>query len=211
MVHDLNLTAHASEVCLAERYRILGQKPTTIWFTGLSGAGKSTLAYMLEKELVSRGRITFVLDGDNVRHGLNSDLSFTPSDRRENIRRIAEMAKLMNEAGLITVTAFISPFQMDRDMARKIIGEDRFIEVYVSTPIEVCKARDTKGLYEKANAGNLPEFTGVSSPYETPVHPNISLNTSAMNKDACMQELLRLVLPQIALGAGGDGVDISVI
>lgn len=158
---------------------------------------------MLEKELVSRGRITFVLDGDNVRHGLNSDLFFTPSDRRENIRRIAEVAKLMNEAGLITVAAFISPFQLDRDMARKIVGEDRFIEVYVSTPIEACRARDTKGLYEKANAGNIPEFTGVSSPYEPPASPHISLNTSAMTKDDCMQELLRIVLPQIEFRTGG--------
>ncbi|MFV8826403.1 adenylyl-sulfate kinase [Alkalihalobacterium sp. APHAB7] len=154
-----------------------GQKPLTLWFTGLSGSGKSTLANEVEKRLVSLGHHTMLLDGDNVRHGLNKNLGFKESDRVENIRRIAEVAKLMNDAGVITLTSFISPFESDRKNAREIIGEE-YIEIFVSTPLEECERRDVKGLYKKARAGEIPNFTGISSPYETPENPETEIDTS---------------------------------
>ena len=154
------------------------QKPLTLWFTGLSGAGKSTLANEIEKRLYAMGRHTMLLDGDNVRQGLNKNLGFKERDRVENIRRIAEAAKLMNDAGVIVLTAFISPFVRDRRNAREIIGDNSFIEIYVSTPLEVCEAKDIKGLYKKARAGEIPEFTGVTSAYEPPEHPQITIDTT---------------------------------
>lgn len=154
-----------------------GQKPLTLWFTGLSGSGKSTLANEVEKRLVAMGKHTILLDGDNVRHGLNKNLGFKEGDRVENIRRIAEVAKLMNEAGLIAITSFISPYERDRENAREIIGQE-FIEIFVSTPIEECEKRDVKGLYRKARAGEIPNFTGISSPYEQPSNPDITIDTS---------------------------------
>ncbi|WP_138419829.1 adenylyl-sulfate kinase [Aquibacillus sediminis] len=154
-----------------------GQKPLTLWFTGLSGSGKSTLANEVEKKLVAMGNHTMLLDGDNVRHGLNKNLGFKEEDRVENIRRIAEVAKLMNDGGLIALTSFISPYEADRNNAREIIG-DEFIEVFVSTPLEECENRDVKGLYKKARAGEIPNFTGISSPYEQPTNPEIEIDTS---------------------------------
>ena len=159
-----NLVWHHGSVTAEDRGRLLGQVPLTIWLTGLSGAGKSTLAAGLEARLVAAGRASYVLDGDNVRHGLNRDLGFSPEDRRENIRRVAEVARLMNDAGLIVITAFISPYREDRRMARDIIGGERFLEVYLNTPLAVCEARDPKGLYKRARQGGVAEFTGINAP-----------------------------------------------
>ncbi len=172
------------------------QKPLTIWFTGLSGSGKSTLANELEKRLVAMGKHTMLLDGDNVRMGLNRNLGFEEADRAENIRRIAEVAKLMNDAGLIVLTSFISPFASDRDNARKIIGEE-FVEVYVSTPLEECEKRDVKGLYQKARRGEIPEFTGISSPYEVPQSAEITVDTSQMDVDTCIDYILDYIKERI--------------
>ncbi len=184
-----NLTWQNTDVTREFRENQLGQKARTIWFTGLSGAGKSALANELEKRLVAMDRHTMYLDGDNIRMGLNRNLGFREQDRIENIRRIAEVAKLMNDAGLIVLTAFISPFASDRRSAREIIG-DSFIEVYVSTPIEECERRDVKGLYRKAREGELDNFTGVTSPYEVPEHPEIVIDTSTGTIEECVDELL---------------------
>ena len=184
-----NLTWHNMDVTREFREHQLGQTAKTIWFTGLSGAGKSSLANELEKRLVAMGRHTMLLDGDNIRMGLNKNLGFRENDRIENIRRIAEVAKLMNDAGLIVLTSFISPFVRDRRSAREIIG-DAFIEFYVSTPLEECERRDVKGLYKKARSGELSNFTGVNSPYEVPEHPEVVIDTSRGTIDECVEELL---------------------
>jgi adenylyl-sulfate kinase len=172
-----NVIWHCGQVERKDRESLLGQKALTIWLTGLSAAGKSTLAFSLEKLLFSERRACFVLDGDNVRHGLNKNIGFTTDDRTENIRRIAEVARLMNDAGLIVIAEFISPFAIDREMARQIIGRDNFREVFVSTALKVCEYRDPKGLYGKARSGNIKEFTGVSSPYEAPDNPDLIIDT----------------------------------
>ena len=172
-----NIVWHQGQVSKARRATLLGHAPKTIWLTGLSASGKSTLAYALEHKLVDMGKPCYVLDGDNVRHGLNKDLDFSESSRTENIRRIAEVARLMNDAGLIVITAFISPLRADRQMAKDIIGED-FKEVYVSTSIDICESRDPKGLYAKARAGQVKNFTGISAPYEAPASPDIMIDTS---------------------------------
>ena len=169
---------HTGHVTGQQRQQLLQQRPATVWFTGLSGAGKSTLAYALEQRLHNQGLVSFVLDGDNLRHRLNRDLGFSPADRTENIRRVAEVAALMNEAGLIVFAALISPFHEDRAMARSIIGSSRFIEVHVRTPLQVCEQRDPKGLYDKARAGLIPQFTGISAPYETPLAPDVCIDTT---------------------------------
>ena len=185
------------KVSAEDRARMLGQRALTVWLTGLSGAGKSTLATEIEKALVEAGRPCFMLDGDNVRLGLSRDLGFGPDDRSENIRRIAEVARLMNDAGLIVVTAFISPYRADRAMARKIIGEERFFEVYVDAPLEVCERRDPKGLYRKARSGEIPEFTGVSAPYEAPASPALVVNTAARSIDQCRAELFQILISRV--------------
>ena len=167
-----NIVWHGGQVTFAERTKLLNQQPLTLWLTGLSASGKSTLAFALERALIDAGRACYVLDGDNVRHGLNRNLGFSVEDRSENIRRIAEVAKLMNDAGLIVITAFISPMIADRNMARAIIGADNFKEVYVSTSLAVCEARDPKGLYAQARAAKLTEFTGVSASYQAPPQPD---------------------------------------
>ncbi|TCG00678.1 adenylyl-sulfate kinase [Paraburkholderia strydomiana] len=167
-------------ITLADRMRLLHQKPVTIWLTGLSGAGKSTIAFELERQLVSQGRACYVLDGDNVRHGLGSDLDFDQHDRHENIRRVAHVAQLMNDAGLIVITALISPTQVDRTMARDIVGADKFVEIYLSAPFAICARRDPKGLYAKALAGEIASFTGVSAPYEAPLDPDITIDTATL-------------------------------
>jgi adenylyl-sulfate kinase len=193
-----NIFWHAGKVAAESRRACLGLQPPTVWLTGLSGAGKSTIAYELEKMLLDEGKACFVLDGDNIRHHLNRDLGFSVADRRENIRRTAEVARLMNEAGLIVVTSFISPCREDRTMAAEIIGKDRFIEVYVSASIDVCESRDPKGLYAKARAGKIPEFTGISSPYEPPLCPELALDTGVLTLEAATRSLLDHLAPRLA-------------
>lgn len=185
-----NLTWHDMTITSEQRANQKGQEPKTLWFTGLSGSGKSTLANEIEKRLFLEGKHTMCLDGDNIRLGLNKNLGFAENDRIENIRRIAEVAKLMNDAGLIVITSFISPFERDRIMAKEIIGEDRFVEIYVSTPIEECEKRDVKGLYKKAREGKIPHFTGISSPYEAPENYNIAIDTSDMTIEAAADLLM---------------------
>jgi bifunctional enzyme CysN/CysC len=184
--HDANTKSEnifwsRGKVTLAQREQRNGHPGCVIWLTGLSGAGKSTIATELERELFNQGRHAYVLDGDNVRHGLASDLGFSPKDRTENIRRIGEVAKLFADAGVICITAFISPYRADRELVRKIMAEGRFIEVYVNAPIEVCEQRDPKGLYAKARAKQIKEFTGVSAPYEAPEKPEIELRTDDLS------------------------------
>jgi adenylyl-sulfate kinase len=191
--HAPNLYWHYGQVSSASRASRFGYRPTTVWLTGLSGAGKSTLAFELEQTLAAEGRPSFVLDGDNIRHHLNRDLGFSAQDRKENIRRTAEVARLMNEAGLTVITAFISPYREDRAMAAAIIGEEAFVEVYLNTPTQVCEARDPKGLYAKARCGLIPEFTGVSSPYEEPLNPALVLDTGALAPDLAAGALYRLL------------------
>lgn len=184
------------EVRCDERWNLLGQSPLTVWLTGLSAAGKSTLAYALERELVDARRACYVLDGDNIRHGLNRNLGFSAEDRSENIRRIAEVARLMNDAGLIVVAAFISPFRADREMARQIVGTTMFREVHVSTSLAVCEARDPKGLYGRARTGALAEFTGISSPYEPPSRPDLSIDTGVTALPEAVRQLVTLLAPR---------------
>lgn len=185
-----NLVWQESDITKEIRSRQKNQKTKTIWFTGLSGSGKSTLANELEKRFVAMGKHTMLLDGDNIRMGLNRNLGFTEVDRVENIRRIAEVAKLMNDAGLIVLTAFISPYEKDRENAREIIGKD-FFEVYVSTPLEECERRDVKGLYKKARNGEIPNFTGITSPYEAPVSPDIIVNTQDVSVEEAVSRIIR--------------------
>lgn len=176
-----NITWHEGHVGRDEREKLLNQKGALIWFTGLSGSGKSTIAYTLEHALVQRGHMAYVLDGDNIRHGLNKNLGFSAADRTENIRRIGEVGKLFVDAGLITLTAFISPYRADRDIARQTVGKGDFFEVYCNTPIEVCEQRDPKGLYKKARAGEIKGFTGVDDPYEPPDSPELVLDASKVS------------------------------
>lgn len=175
-----NVFPHAGHISPEYRYAFFGHRPSTLWLTGLSGAGKSTIAYALERLLLEKGQACCVLDGDNMRNHLNSDLGFTDQDRKENIRRTAEVARLMNDAGLLVITALISPYREDRAMAKTLIGADKFVEVHVSTTREVCEARDPKGLYAKARAGKIPSFTGISSPYESPLSAPIKIDTSKL-------------------------------
>lgn len=178
-----HLTTHNFQINRSDRERLNGHASKVLWFTGLSGSGKSTLANALEQQLHRRGIRTYVLDGDNVRQGLNKDLSFSESDRVENIRRIAEVSKLMMDAGIIVLTAFISPFRQDREIARQLIGEDHFFEIYLSTPLAVCEARDPKGLYAKARQGSIPNMTGISSPYEPPAAPWVAIDSGKQSLD----------------------------
>ena len=185
-----NLTWQETSVNRSLREGHMGQRAATLWFTGLSGSGKSTLANAVEQALYASGRFTMMLDGDNVRMGLNKNLGFGDEDRIENIRRIAEVSKLMNDAGLVVLTSFISPFVADRRNAREVIGEDSFIEIYVSTPLEECERRDVKGLYKRARSGQIPSFTGISSPYEPPVKPEITVDTSAESLEDSVRRIL---------------------
>lgn len=190
-----NLTWRDSKVSPADRVRLLRQKPLTVWLTGLSGSGKSTIAFELERRLVAAGRACFVLDGDNVRHNLNSDLGFSPSERKENIRRIAEVARLFNEAGLVVITAFISPYRADRAMARNVVGHHRFIETHLTANLQICETRDTKGLYAKARAGKILDFTGVSAPYEPPERPELVVATGTQRVEESVAQILSFVEP----------------
>ena len=186
-----NVVWHHATVTRARRETMNKHKGGVFWFTGLSGAGKSTLAHKVEEELHQQGCHTFVLDGDNVRHGLCADLSFSDEDRKENIRRIGQMANLYVEAGVIVLTAFISPFRTDRENVRKIAGSD-FHEIYCKSSLEVCEARDVKGLYKRARAGEIPDFTGISSPYEEPLSPELQVDTES-HLDECADEVFRYI------------------
>jgi adenylylsulfate kinase len=188
-----NITWHEGQATKADRERVLGQRGVTIWLTGLSGSGKSTVAVAAEKVLLERGRAAYVLDGDNVRHGLNKNLGFSPEDRTENIRRIGEVAKLFTEAGIIALTSFISPYRSDRDAVREIMEPGDFIEVLVDASVETCESRDVKGLYKKARAGEIPEFTGISAPYEAPEKPELVLDTNTQSVEESLGSLIRFL------------------
>ncbi len=180
-----NITWHEGHIPKQAREKLLGQKGVTLWFTGLSGSGKSTVANGVERKLYEKGNATFVLDGDNIRHGLNKDLGFSPEDREENIRRIGEVAHLFSNAGIINLTSFISPYRADRQKARELAGDGEFIEIYVYCPLEECEKRDPKGLFKKARAGIIPEFTGISAPYEEPENPEIRIETHKQSVEEC--------------------------
>ena len=197
-----NLTWHEGQVSRSERESLLGQRGATIWLTGLSGSGKSTLAVAAEKKLHDQGRITYILDGDNIRQGLNKNLGFSPEDRTENIRRIGEVAKLFTDAGVLVFTSFISPYRADRDQVRAIMAKGDFVEVYVAASLEVCEGRDVKGLYKKARAGQIPEFTGISAPYEEPADPELVIDTGAQTLDQSVDTLIEYLAKQGYLGGG---------
>lgn len=187
-----NITWHEGHVPREEREKLLKQRGATIWLTGLSGSGKSTIAYTVEHELVKRGRLAYVLDGDNIRHGLNKNLGFSPEDRTENIRRIGEVAKLFADTGVVTLTSFISPYRADRDIVREThdAGKLPFIEVYVEAPVEVCEQRDPKGLYKKARAGEIKEFTGISAPYEEPLKAELVIRSGEVTPQEAAAQLI---------------------
>ena len=182
----------------AQKEKLLKQKAKVIWLTGLSGSGKTTVAAAFEKELYARGFLTQILDGDNIRTGINKNLKFTVEDRLENIRRIAEVTKLFINCGVITINCFITPTEAIRDIARKIIGAENILEVYVSTPLEICEQRDIKGLYKKARAGELKNFTGISSPFEKPLHAVVEIDTSKLSLKESVDKLLKVVLKEIS-------------
>ena len=185
-----NIVWHQGTVTRGDREKINGHKACTVWLTGLSGSGKSTIAVDLEKRLWERGIRAYILDGDNIRHGLNKNLGFSPADRTENIRRIGEVAKLFTEAGVVALTAFISPYRADRDQVRKIMADGDFVEVHVDCPVEVCEQRDVKGLYKKARAGEIKEFTGISAPYEAPEKPELTINTAGQSVEDSAKQIL---------------------
>ena len=188
--HSSNVFWQDYAVARADRTALLHQEPLVLWFTGLSGAGKTTLANFLAKRLYDKGCHAYVLDGDNLRHGLNRDLDFSEAARHENVRRMAEVAALMYDAGLITLAACISPFQSERDFARNLLPPGRFIEVFVDTPLEVCEQRDNKGLYRRARAGEIANFTGIDSPFERPVSPELVIDTSDRSPDGCVSMIV---------------------
>lgn len=188
-----NIMWHHGKLTASQRAEKLGQKGAVVWFTGLSGSGKSTVAREVELALVENGRNATVLDGDNIRHGLNSNLGFSPEDRKENIRRLGEVAKLFCEANVVAITAFISPYRADRDLARKLLPAGQFFEIFCDTPIDICEQRDVKGLYKKARAGEIPEFTGVSAPYEAPERPELILKTGEETLEESTRRVLDLL------------------
>ena len=185
-----NITWHEGQVRRSDREAIVGQRGVTIWLTGLSGSGKSTIAVAAERELANRGHLAFVLDGDNIRHGLNNNLGFSPEDRAENIRRIGEVSKLFTEAGVIVFASFISPYRSDRDAARALMGSGDFVEIYLDASLETCEQRDVKGLYKKARAGEILEFTGISAPYEAPESPELVLDTDRQSVEESVSKLV---------------------
>ncbi len=189
-----NLSWEQSKVTAEERFEVLGQRGGVVWFTGFSGSGKSTLAGFLEKRLFQAGYGAFILDGDNLRHKLNSDLGFSPEDRAENIRRVGEVAALFANSGMITICAFISPYEEDRLLAKAATGEEKFIEIYLNTSIEVCEERDPKGLYKKARSGEIDEFTGISAPYESPKNPALTINTNEVEPAEAVEQILAVLV-----------------
>ena len=192
-----NIVRQEYQISSTQRALHMGHKPLLIWFTGLSGSGKSTLANAVEQKLYAAGIKTYTLDGDNVRHGLNKDLGFGPEARTENIRRIAEVANLMLDAGLVVLSAFVSPYLKDRQSIKEVVGSEGFMEVFVDTPLEVCEARDVKGLYAKARAGQISEFTGISAPYQAPERPDFRVDTSVTGLDDSASMLTELILKRI--------------
>ncbi len=192
-----DVTWHKSKVTASDRAHLLREDPATIWITGLSGSGKSTIAFELEQRLIATSHLVYVLDGDNIRHGLNRDLGFSPNDRTENIRRVAEVAKLFNDAGMLVITAFISPYREDRELARAIIGNDRFIETYLCTDISICEQRDPKGLYKKVRSGSIAEFTGITAPYEEPNQPQLRIDTGSLPIEECVSQILLKLSPNL--------------
>jgi len=196
-----NLTWHMGEVDREARSAAHGHRGAVLWFTGLSGSGKSTIGHRVERMLIERGAFAYVLDGDNVRHGLNSDLGFAAEDRVENIRRIGEVARLFADAGALVVSAFISPYRKDRDRIRGLLPEGEFIEVFVDTPLEICEARDPKGLYKKARAGEIANFTGLDAPYEAPQRPEVHLETVNLSIDEAAEHVIRYLEQNNILGA----------
>jgi len=189
-ITNQNTVWHTSSITRIDREQLNGHKSCILWFTGLSGSGKSTLSHAIEDHLYKMGVRTFVLDGDNVRKGLCRDLGFSDSDRTENIRRIGEVSSLMMQAGVITLSAFISPFIRDRQIVRELVPQGEFIEIFCDAPLSVCESRDVKGLYKKARAGGIPEFTGISSPYEKPANPELSLDTANLTVDECAKKVI---------------------
>ncbi len=197
MPPELHIIPHTHTIDAARRGQQHGQRALVVWFTGLSGSGKSTLANRVEQQLFAEGRHTYLLDGDNVRTGLNADLTFSAADRTENIRRIGEVARLMVDAGLVVLTAFISPFQADRDRIRQRLAPGAFVEVFVDCPLEVCEQRDVKGLYAKARRGEIPDFTGISSPFEAPVAPELVVRTHAHALEVCAAQVCDYLRPRL--------------
>lgn len=186
-------------LCRTDKEKMLGQRGCALWLTGLSGSGKTTLARHTEKELFAQGFLTQVLDGDNIRTGINNNLGFGEEDRRENIRRIAEVTKLFVQCGVVTMNSFISPLQEMRDMAKEIIGQEDFLEVFVDAPLEVCEERDVKGMYKKARTGLIPNFTGISAPYEAPEDPDIHVQTGRRSVEECVRQIIEFVEPKIKM------------
>jgi adenylylsulfate kinase len=199
-----NITWHAGHVSRADREAVTGQRGVTIWLTGLSGSGKSTIAVGVEQALIQRGHLAYVLDGDNIRHGLNKNLGFSPEDRAENIRRIGEVAKLFTDAGVIVLTSFISPYRADRDAARALLPDGDFVEVHVAASIETCESRDVKGLYAKARAGEIPEFTGISAPYEAPESPELVLDTNRQSVADSVEQIVGYLAEKGYLAASAE-------
>ncbi|MDH4099743.1 MAG: adenylyl-sulfate kinase [Nitrospirota bacterium] len=185
-----NIVWHHGKITRDDRVSVMKQKGLTLWFTGLSGSGKSTVAVELEHALVENGYHAYIIDGDNIRHGLNKNLGFSPEDRTENIRRVGEVARLFTDANIITITAFISPYRADREQVRALFAYGEFVEVHVKCPLDVCEGRDPKGLYKKARAGQIPEFTGISAPYEEPASPEVTLDTSELSVEDSVKKLL---------------------
>lgn len=192
-----DIIPHKHNTSKSERNKLLGNKSFVIWFTGLSGSGKSTLANELEKTLNSKGILTYILDGDNIRHGLNKDLGFSDTDRKENIRRIGEVAKLMTDAGIVVLTAFISPFREDRNTVRQLLDKNEFFEIFVNCPVEICEKRDVKGLYSKARKGEIKDFTGIDSAYEEPLNPEFIINTGEINLEESVDKLYKFIEPKL--------------
>lgn len=193
----LHIVPHDHKICLKDRNKLNGHRSLVIWFTGFSGSGKSTLANILEQHLHQNGIRTFILDGDNVRKGLNKDLDFSETGRHENIRRVGEVAKLMIEGGMVVIGAFVSPFRREREQLRQLLGEKNFIEVFVDTPLEICENRDTKGLYKKARKGEITNFTGISSPFEAPENPDIHIYTCEETPEESLEKILAVIWPKL--------------
>ena len=194
-----NIVKHSYSVNLDSRKKLKQHQPLLLWFTGLSGSGKSTIANCVEQELHKNSIHTYTLDGDNIRKRLNSDLSFSPEDRTENIRRIAETAHLMMDAGLVVLAAFVSPYRNDRDHIRNIVGDDNMVEIYINTSIEECERRDVKGLYKKARKGEIKNMTGISAPYESPLHPDIQINTEEVTVVDATKQIINFINPKLIL------------
>jgi adenylylsulfate kinase len=192
-----NIFPFEQKISAEQRAQLFAQQPMVIWFTGLSGSGKSTVAVRVEQELFLRGFKTYLLDGDNIRTGLNNDLGFDDASRKENIRRIAEVAKLMCDAGLVVLSSFISPFRAERALVKELVGAERFVEVFVDCPLEECEKRDVKGLYQKARAGKIPNFTGIDSPYELPLQPQVHIKTHQSTIDEAAAHVLHYIEPKI--------------